>query len=348
MKRLFPFFCLLTFSSGLLAQIGGNSTYDFLKLTSSARVAALGGNQIAVKDNDPFLAIDNPSLLNKEMDYKLSMTYVDYLTDINYGFASFTKHYDSIGTFNAGIQYINYGDFTETDIAGNEIGEFTAGEYVYVIGYAYPIDTNFSIGANLKGIYSSLYDYQSFGLAADLGLTYYSPKRGFTLALVSKNMGRQLTYYTDSDIREDLPFEMQLGLSKRFKKVPIRIGVIWQHLQKWNLNYENPNEQEEQSSLLSDEPPEEESENEFFENLKRHLIFNAEFLITENINLRVGYNYFRRRELRIDEELGTVGLSFGLGLRISKFHLSYARSAYHQAGSTNTFSVSTRLSDFIK
>jgi len=347
MKQLFPFLFFFGSISLLQAQIGGNSTYSFLKLNSSARVAALGGNQIAVKDNDPFLAYDNPSLLNEEMDYKLSMTYTDYLSDVNTGFASFTKHFDSIGTFNAAVHYIDYGSFEETDIAGNDIGSFRAGEYAYVIGYAYPIDTNFSIGANLKGIYSSLYDYQSFGLAADLGLTYYSKKREVTLALVAKNMGRQITYYTEANNREDLPFEMQLGFSKRFKKVPLRVGVIFQHLQQWDLNYDNPLEEEDNTSLLSDEPPEEDNENELFENLKRHLIFNAEFLITENFNIRVGYNYFRRRELRIDEELGTVGLSFGLGLRISKFHLSYARSAYHQAGSTNTFSISTRLSDFI-
>lgn len=338
---------LFSLASMSIAQIGGNSTYNFLKLNTSARIASLGGNQIAVKDNDPFLAIENPSLLNEEMSDKLSLTYVDYLTDINYGFASYTKHFDSIGTFNLGIQYIDYGEFSETDIAGNEIGSFRAGEYAYTIGYAYPIDTNFSVGANLKGIYSSLYDYQSFGLAADLGLTYYSKKRELTLALVAKNFGRQISTYTEANMQEDLPFEMQFGLSKRFKRVPIRLGVIYTHLQQWDLNYDNPNEDQEQTSLLSDEPAEEENENEFFDNLMRHMILNAEFLITENFNIRVGYNYFRRRELRIDEELGIVGFSFGLGMRISKFHISYARSAYHQAGATNTFSISTRLTDFI-
>tara|TARA_R100001015_G_C4618190_1_gene174641 strand:- start:97 stop:1050 length:954 start_codon:yes stop_codon:yes gene_type:complete len=316
-------------------------------MSSSARVAALGGNQIAVRDNDPFLAVDNPSLLNEEMDNKLSMTYLDYVSDINYGFASYTKHFDSVGTFNIGVNYISYGDFTETDAAGNEIGSFTAGEYAYFIGYAYQIDSNFSVGANLKGIYSSLYDYQSFGLGADVGLTYYSRKRRLTVAMVAKNMGRQLTTYTEADLREDLPFEMQIGFTKRFKRVPLRVGVIWQHLQVWDLNYENPNEIQEGNSLLGDNSQNDNNENPFFENLKRHLIFNAEFLISENFNIRLGYNYFHRRELKIDEELGTIGLSWGLGFRVSKFHLSYARSAFHQAGATNTFSVSTRLSDFI-
>lgn len=330
-----------------MAQIGGDNTYEFLNLNSSARISALGGNQIAVKDNDPFLAFDNPSLLNKKMDNKMAFTYQSYLADINLGFVSYTKDIDSIGTFNLGLKYVDYGNFTETDNAGNEIGDFTAGEYALVVGYARPLDTNFSVGANLKTIYSSFYDTQSLGLALDLGVTYFSSKRGVTIALLSKNMGSQLSTYDDNS-NESLPFEVQLGLSKRFEKVPLRVGIIAQHLQKWDLTYTNPNDNEE-SSLLSanSDNNDDKEENGFFENLGRHFIFNAEFLVSENFNIRFGYNYLRRAELRIDEKLGAIGISWGFGMRISKFHFSYGRSAYHQAGATNTFSISTRLSDFI-
>ena len=95
-SAFFLFFVL----AGAHAQIGGDNTYGFLNLTSSARVSALGGNAIAVKDDDPNLAFDNPSLLNKSMDYKLAFNYIKYFADINYGVVSFTKHIDSVGTFN--------------------------------------------------------------------------------------------------------------------------------------------------------------------------------------------------------------------------------------------------------
>ncbi len=340
---------LISITSLAIAQLGGDNTYNFLRLTSSARVSALGGNQIAVKDNDPFLAADNPSLLNKEMDNKLALTYMDYLSDINYGYVSYTKHYDSIGTFNAGLKYIDYGQFTETDISGNELGTFSAGEYAFIIGYSRALDTNFTLGANLKTIYSSLYDYSSVGVAADLGLTYYSDKRKITLAVVAKNFGTQLQTYTE-DNREAMPFELQIGFTKRLKRVPLRIGIIAQQLQKWDLTYENPNEIIEEDGVLnqgSDNTNDNGQNEGFFENMKRRLIFNAEFLLTDNFNIRLGYNYFRRRELRIDEELGAVGFSFGFGMRVSKFHISYGRSNFHQAGGTNTFSISTRLSDFV-
>ena len=347
--RYFLYSLLFVFIlSSAQAQVGGDNTYEFLQLNSSARISALGGNQIAVKDNDPFLAIDNPSLLNKEMSNKLALTYQSYLADISYGFVSFTQHYDSVGTFSAGLKYIDYGSFDETDIAGNQIGTFTAGEYAFVLGYGRDLDSNFSVGANVKTIYSALYDYTSLGFAADLGLTYYNQDRELTIAVVAKNIGTQVQTYTD-DSDEALPYELQVGISKRLPKVPIRFSLIGQQLQQWDLTYTNPAQEIRQESILGDDSDTEEDKNEngFFENLGRHLIFNTEFLISDNFNVRFGYNYLRRTELRIDEKLGTVGISWGFGMRISKFHISYGRSAYHQAGATNTFSVSTRLSDFI-
>jgi len=347
MNKLFSFFLLFSIAFCSNAQLGGQNSYGFLNLNTSARISALGGNQIAVKDNDPFLAFDNPSLLNEEMDNKLAMTYVSYLADIGVGFASYTKSFDSIGTFNLGVKYIDYGDFTETDNGGNEIGSFSAGEYAFVLGYSRPLDTNFSIGANVKTIYSSFYDASSLGLAADLGVTYFSEQNGITVALLAKNMGSQISSYTESSEDNPLPFEVQLGFSKKLSNVPVRIGIIAQHLQQWDLRYDNPNENT-QSSILSDDDEEDDKrEYAFLENLGRHLIGNLEFLVSENFNVRIGYNYLRRRELRVDEKLGTVGFSWGIGMRVSKFHISYGRSAFHQAGATNTFSVSTRLSDFV-
>ncbi len=92
---------------------------------------------------------------------------------------------------------------------------------------------------------------------------------------------------------------------------------------------------------------EEERDNEFLDNLGRHIVINTEFLVSKNFNIRFGYNYQQRAELKIDDKIGTVGCSWGLGFRVNKFHLSYGRSAFHQAAATNTFSISTRLSDFI-
>ena len=54
-------FCLPVAS---VAQIGGDNTYEFLNLVPSARISAMGGKMVPVRDNDLNLIFGNPALLN--------------------------------------------------------------------------------------------------------------------------------------------------------------------------------------------------------------------------------------------------------------------------------------------
>ena len=64
--------------------------------------------------------------------------------------------------------------------------------------------------------------------------------------------------------------------------------------------------------------------------------------------LRFGYNYKRRQEMKIDTKTAMAGFSWGFGLKISKFHISYGRATYHLAGASNHFSISTNLNELNK
>ncbi len=104
-------FCLL------FSQIGGDGTYRFLDLTNSAKVAALGGTQIAFTDNDLDLTFYNPSLLSDSMRNQLSINYVSYIAGIGVGYAAFSPNLRGPDAFAFGIHYVNYGTFdgaTET------------------------------------------------------------------------------------------------------------------------------------------------------------------------------------------------------------------------------------------
>jgi hypothetical protein len=79
MKQKFYLFLLICFSIfSAKGQIGGESTYQFLELTNSARMAALGGTQIAINDStDLNLPFNNPALLHKQMHNKVLVNYVN-------------------------------------------------------------------------------------------------------------------------------------------------------------------------------------------------------------------------------------------------------------------------------
>ncbi len=325
-----------------MAQIGGTTVFNSLNIPGSARIAALGGNLIAVKDGDHDLGIYNPSLLDSNMHQDISLSYVNYFSDVNFGYASYSHHFDSLATFAATVQYMGYGDFTETDFLGQELGSFSAGDFAFTLGVGIPVDTNFTVGANLKYLYSSIADYSSTGLVLDLGGTYYSKKRQFTAALLVKNLGYQLTAYSE-DNKEKIPTEIQIGISKQLKHAPFRFSVIAENLQQWDLTYVNPNETQSIDPVTGEVVAE--NKFEFGDKLMRHLIIGTELMLSDNFQIRLGYNYRRRQEMKLADKAGIAGLSFGFGVRIKRFRISYGRATYHLSGSSNHFSVSTSLAN---
>jgi hypothetical protein len=327
------------------AQIGGNATFRFLDLTASARQAALGGNIVSVRDNDLNTAINNPALFNPEMNNQITFNYNPYFSGIKHGYTGYSKTYEKIGTFAAGMQFVSYGTFNRTDETAADLGTFTAGDYAFNISFAKPVglDSMLFAGATVKAIYSHLDIYSSFGLAFDIGLNYQSKDKLSTASLVIRNTGTQLKSYTKGN-KEPLPLEVEAGLTQKLSKAPFRFTLTLRHLEKLDMTYTDPAGATETDPLTGElKSPEKIS---FGNKILRHVIISNEILLSKNFHIRMAYNFQRRNELKVDSRVALAGISFGLGIKVSKFHLSYARSIYHLAGGTNSLAISTYLGDY--
>jgi len=203
------------------------------------------------------------------------------------------------------------------------------------------------VGSNLKFIYSSLESYNSFGMAVDVAGSYFSKDELFDASLIFRNIGYQIVAYRSGN-HEALPFEIQAGLSKKFKHLPFRMSVLLTHLEKWNVRYENPVNPAGGIDPVTGEPNEISGIDEFADNLMRHIILGGEITIVKVLSLRVGYNYQRRQEMKVPDKLSTVGFSWGFGIRVKQFQFSYARSAYHLVGSPNFITVMVDMDGFGK
>lgn len=344
MKQIIGSFVIVLLAFSIKGQVAGTNTYDFLEIVHPARIAALGGANISIADDDANIASSNPALLNKEMDKYLALNFVNYIAGINYGNVSFTKDFDSIGTFQANLIYANYGKFKYAEANGElSGGTFSANDLALNFGYSRPIDTNFSIGANLKLLNSVIESYNSFGMAVDVAGAYVNKKRMFSAALMVRNVGMQFKSYVQGN-KEKLPFEIQAGFSKRLKYAPFRLSLTFENLQKWDLTQVNPNLKPETDPLTGDVIPIKQPG--FLDKAARHIVVGGELLLTKNVHIRGGFNYRRRAELRLTSRPALTGFTVGLGFRINKFHLSYARSSYHRAGGTNSISITTNLGAF--
>lgn len=319
-------------------QIGGSGTYQFLDLTNSAKVAALGGTQIALTDKDVALTFYNPSSLNDSMKNQFSVNYVSYIAGIGVGYAAYAPNIKGRNTFAAAIHFVNYGTFEGASETGQLTGTFKAAEYAINLFFSREIASHLRLGVNIKPILSSLESYHSFGLALDLGITYAMKDGQSALSFVTKNLGHQITTYYQNGVYEKLPWDMQLGFSRHLNNAPVKFLVTADHLNIWNLSYVD---------LPANQSGSVSSSENFTSLLMRHVVLGAEISPEQHVTLRFGYNYQRRKELSVESRPGIVGYSAGVGVKISKFDINYSIASFHLASAVHYFSLTTSLSDFI-
>ena len=247
-----------------------------------------------------------------------------------------------LGTVGVSLQSLSLGQFTYTNEQAEELGFFSANEQLLIAGFGKQLYEKWSIGGSVKFLFSELETYQSFGIATDLGATFFNTESQFSASVLVQNIGRQITSY--NGVNESLPFEVKIGFSKKLEHLPFRFFIGYNHLETWDLTYHyNP-------TVTTDPITGEELINtvSFGQKLFRHFTTSAELNIGKYLQLRMGYDAQRRHELTAISFLGMVGFSWGVGFKISHFNINYGRSTYHLAGAPNYFSVNTNLSKFFK
>jgi hypothetical protein len=318
-------------------QTGGNNVYEFLNLTQSSLISSLGGMNVSLRTSDLNLAYNNPALLNIEMDKSITINYVNYFAGINYGMTMYARSFKGIGTFAAGLTYLNYGTFKAADETGLITGNFSASEYALGITYSREIDSIFSIGASVKPILSHLENYNSFGIALDIGAHYHSRNNLFSAGLVIKNAGFQITTY-GGEGRENLPFEIQAGASQKLAHAPFRFSLTLRHLEKFDLTY-NYVSNNTSGNLTGTQRS---GSSDIVENTMRHVIIGVELIPHKNFYISGGYNYQRRKELQIESRASTVGFSWGFGINTKFLNVGFGRATFHLAGASNNISIILR------
>jgi len=334
------FFIYLLTSTLAFSQLGGNSTYQFLNLVSSPRQAALGGKVLTNVDYDVTQALYNPSTINYQMDNQLALNYTSYFGDISYGTAAYAYTWDRrTQTIHAGMTYVNYGTFDGYDEQGIATGEFTGNEAALSFGYAWQIGySDFYAGTNVKLITSTLEQYSSFGAATDLGLLYVDERLEFQATLVVRNLGTQITTY--AGLQEKLPLEINLGLSQTLEHIPLRWHVTLENLQQWPIASPNPGRiQTDLEGNITEEKV------GFFSQVVRHTILGAELFPDKGFNIRLGYNFRKAEELRIEEQRNFSGISAGFAIKLNKLRFSYTHARYSAASNINFFGLQIDLQE---
>ncbi len=338
MIKKISFFLVLAFAINSHAQLGGKYTYEFLNLVSSPRQAALGGKVLTNTDWDTSQALYNPAAITSEMNGQLALNFVNYFADINYGSLAYAKGFkDDKHIFAAGITYVDYGNFDGYDNNGVSTGEFSGNEFALTVGYKYNVpNTNLKIGANGKFISSKLENYSSVGGALDIAALYNFEKSNSMLTIVASNIGTQFTTY--DAVKEQIPFHVDLAFAKKLEKLPLKWHIVFENLQQFDLAFENPNRTEE--NLDGTQTTEDIS---FLTKFMQHIVIGGELFHGKALNLRLGYNFRRGYELKIEGNRVFSGITAGFGLKLNRFRVNYAFQKYSASANVHSFGLNINL-----
>ena len=291
------------------------TVYNFLRLPVSAHAAALGGENISIDDDDPTLVFHNPALASNVADRSLNLNYMTYMEGVKVASASFVKAFRERATWALEAQYVDYGTMKHTTVDNEVLGDVSAKDIAVGGTFTYTLSDKIAGGVTAKFVSSSLAGYNSIGVAVDLGVNYLNPDLGLSLSAVARNLGGQLKAYEDDF--EKLPFDLQLGVSKRLGESPLRFSVTMTRLHDWDDKFIN------------------------------HFIFGAEAFLSDNIWLGGGINPRRSDDMKISdgesESSHGAGFSLGGGLQLDRFKLQVAYAKYHVSASSLLFNVTYTL-----
>lgn len=289
--------------------------YSFLRLPVSAHVAALGGDNITINDNDPTVIFHNPALLANVSDKSINLNYMTYMEGARTASASFVRQVKERAFWGVSGQFMDYGSMKETTAENIQTGEFSARDIALAGTFTYLLGNKISGGVTARFITSTIGQYSSSAVAVDLGLNYENEEKGLSISAVAKNLGGQIAAYEDDF--EPIPLDLQIGVTKRLIGSPLRLSATLSRLNRWD------------------------------EGFGKHLAIGADLLLSDNIYVAAGYNFRRSGEMKIKDDEGEsshgAGFSLGGGIQLQRFKLQVGYAKYHVSASSLLVNVTYSL-----
>ena len=330
--------CIASICHPIKAQLGGTSTSSLLSLASTAPQAALG-NGLSTRAYNASVSFNNPALVTtiKKKTGLLSWTPLSAgIHQVSAGYAnSLTQHTSMLQA----IHFINYGEIVERDELAVASGSFSPFALMSQTSIGHQHGP-YQLGVSVKQVVEQLYpSYSSWSIASDWSIIRTDTSKDFNIGLQIKNLGGQLIAFTDN--RESMPFDVQIGISKKLAHLPFTYFLTYHHLTEWDIYLES---QEVESTLLGNDTSGVGAFAKALDNLSRHMTLGGIWQLGKGFNIQLGYNHLINRELRQTGLGGMPGFSFGTSLRIKKaIWLHYSRASFGVARKVNQLSIEMDL-----
>ncbi|MDX9869320.1 MAG: PorV/PorQ family protein [Candidatus Cloacimonadales bacterium] len=199
----------------------GTAGFQFLKMHYSARALGMANAFTAAKD-DVDLVYFNPAGLAKRNSSAMKSNYINYVDDMNGGSFAFVMTYTEQMKAAIFAQYLNSGSMQRTIIADDGSyafdGEFSASEMVIGVSLAQTVHEMLDLGVNVKYMLENLDDESASAAVIDLGLIHQTQNENLVIGASIRNIGLQLSYFTEEKIKEKMPTVLAIGANYTFNE----------------------------------------------------------------------------------------------------------------------------------
>ncbi len=187
----------------------GTTGFDFLRLTPTAREAAMGGAAVGSAPSPMGFWFSPAHVLSAESP-RAHVSYLNYVAGIQTGSAAYSQPVGTDKGIGFGIVYLNSGSMKRTNERGDENGTFALSYAGLNLSGGMRLGDALSVGVGLQGLYGSIDTFFGMGLAGNFGATYRLPVDGFIAGLAVKNVGYQLKAF--QSVKDPMPIDFGLGL----------------------------------------------------------------------------------------------------------------------------------------
>ena len=327
---------VLLFSLHANAQVGGLHTFSFLHLPSSSFVNVLGPAADAAERTSISNAYRNPALLDYSLNNAVEVNHTFWFAGVQSGYVATARTIHK-SVFAGGLQYINYGKFESNDAYGNGNGFFNCSEYNAHLSWSKEIAPRYHFGYR-TGFAASYFEADNaYAWTNSLGVLYSDTSKRFKAGLTVSNFGFIGNYFGGKgrDPNESLPLDIRLSVSKRLEHMPFTFYAAAQHLEQFYIRYPEPVIS---TSIDGSDTLGAYTNKYILDNIARHLAVGGVFHFGKSLDLQVGYNHLRRKELKNNDRAGMTGFSMGFEVKTKFAWVAYSRSYFNPAMANNSLS----------
>ncbi len=310
-KISLPIICAISFAIAPLAAVNdsaGTTGFNTLKIVYSARAMALG-QSLAGEARNPDGIFFNPASVIGIEGNEVGTTYSNYFLDTQGGQLQYLWPKNRFTAWGFSLKYLNMGSFDRTEIDQNgdliETGDtFGAYNLIASASLAKYISDAIDLGGTLKVIYDQIDDSAATAMLLDIGVMHHPQNEKVEVGVSVRNLGFQITRYTNSGYSEKLPLTFAAGITYRL----------------------NP-------SLYASFEVDKASGEDLVAKL------GVEYSLNQALDLRAGFRS-NAGDAYIGGDLGFLsGLSLGAGWKWRNYRLDYGISSYGDLGLINQLSL---------